>query len=123
MKYISRLDKEINIEFVSKMSKIFNLDEHLVHLLYSRGIDTQEKLNKFSAMFISKSVSAHSVSFKAQNFPVCKSIFNLIWDKLSLDSDAYDVKSQADIYTIKTRLAEAGVEFTYYEDNYKDMWE
>ena len=47
MKYISRLDKEINIEFVSKMSKIFNLDEHLVHLLYSRGIDTQEKLNKF----------------------------------------------------------------------------
>ena len=52
-----------------------------------------------------------------------KSIFNMIWDKLDLDSSAYDVKSQADIHTIKTRLAGQGVEIVYYEDNYKDMWE
>lgn len=47
MKYICTLEENVNKEFVSKMSKIFNLDEHLVHLLYSRGVDTQEKLNKF----------------------------------------------------------------------------
>ena len=29
------------------MSKIYNLEENIVHLLNSRGIDTQEKLNKF----------------------------------------------------------------------------
>ena len=47
MKYVCNLEQNINPEFVSKMSKLFNLDEHLVNLLYSRGIDTQEKLNKF----------------------------------------------------------------------------
>lgn len=47
MKYICNLDKNINQEFTSKMSKIYNLDEHLVHLLLSRGVDTQEKLDKF----------------------------------------------------------------------------
>ena len=47
MKYICNLDKNRNEEFVTKMSKFYNLDENLVHLLYSRGVDTQEKLNKF----------------------------------------------------------------------------
>jgi len=47
MKYVCNLDEVKNQEFVSKMSKIYNLDEHLVHLLCSRGIDSQEKLNKF----------------------------------------------------------------------------
>ncbi|MBE5741285.1 MAG: single-stranded-DNA-specific exonuclease RecJ [Clostridiales bacterium] len=47
MKYICTLDDKINNEFVIEMSKIFNLDSHLVHLLYSRGIDTQDKLKNF----------------------------------------------------------------------------
>ena len=47
MQYISTLDQNVNKESVVEMSKIFNLDEHLVHLLYSRGIDTQEKMKKF----------------------------------------------------------------------------
>ena len=47
MKYVCALEENKNQEFTSKMSKFYNLDEHLVHLLYSRGIDTQEKLNKF----------------------------------------------------------------------------
>ena len=47
MKYVCNLDNNYNKEFVSQMSKIFNLDERLVRLLYSRGQDTQEKLNKF----------------------------------------------------------------------------
>ena len=47
MKYICTLDENYNHEFVSEMSKIFDLDEHLVHLLLARGIDSQEKLYKF----------------------------------------------------------------------------
>lgn len=47
MKYICTLEEVGNKEFINKMSQIFNLDKHLVHLLYSRGVDTQEKLTKF----------------------------------------------------------------------------
>jgi len=47
MKYICNIEENGNKEFISEMAKIYNLDAHLVHLLYSRGIDTQEKLNKF----------------------------------------------------------------------------
>ncbi len=47
MKYLCTLDDVINNEFIDKMSKVFNLDEHLIHLLYSRGIDTQDKLKKY----------------------------------------------------------------------------
>lgn len=47
MKYICNLENNYNTEFISKMSQIYNLDERLVSLLYARGIDTQEKLNKF----------------------------------------------------------------------------
>ena len=51
-----------------------------------------------------------------------KTIFNFIYDKLALDETAYDEKSQRDIYTIRTELANAGIVIDYYEDNYKDLW-
>ena len=47
MKYICSLKTQVNEDFILEMSKLFNLDKHLVHLLYSRGIDTQNKLKKF----------------------------------------------------------------------------
>ena len=47
MKYICSLKTQVNEDFILEMSKLFNLDKRLVHLLYSRGIDTQEKLKKF----------------------------------------------------------------------------
>lgn len=47
MKYICTIDEKVNNEFVLEMSKMFNLDKHLVHLLYCRGIDTQDKLKKY----------------------------------------------------------------------------
>lgn len=47
MKYVCSIDGNINEEFVGKMSKIFNLDERLVRLLYTRGINTQDKLKSF----------------------------------------------------------------------------
>ncbi len=49
MKYICSIDQNVNTEFVNEMSKIFNLDKHLVSLLYSRGINTQTKLNQYLA--------------------------------------------------------------------------
>ena len=47
MKYVCSLNQEFNEEFIAEMSKIFNLDEHLIRLLCSRGVDTQEKINSF----------------------------------------------------------------------------
>jgi len=47
MKYICSITEEINEEFLDKMSKFFDLDKHLVRLLHSRGIDTQEKIKNF----------------------------------------------------------------------------
>ena len=47
MKYVCSIDQNVNQQFISEMSKMFNLDSHLVHLLYSRGIDTHDKLKKF----------------------------------------------------------------------------
>ncbi len=47
MKYICNLDENFDQEFIDKMSETFNLDKHLVHLLYSRGIDSYDKLNNY----------------------------------------------------------------------------
>ena len=47
MKYLSNLSKDVNYDLISEMSKLFNLDYNLVHLLYSRGINTKEKLKKY----------------------------------------------------------------------------
>jgi len=47
MKYISNLNNNVNYEKINEMSKLFNLDSNLVHLLYSRGIDNADKLKKY----------------------------------------------------------------------------
>lgn len=47
MKYVCTLDKNINNDFILEMSKMFNIDSHLIHLLCSRGIDTQDKIKKY----------------------------------------------------------------------------
>lgn len=47
MKYVCSLKEEINKEFIDEMSKLFNLDKNLIHLLYSRGLDTQEKIKNY----------------------------------------------------------------------------
>jgi len=51
-----------------------------------------------------------------------KSIFNMLYDKLALDENAYNIKSQGDISTERTKLANANITICYYEKNYKDLW-
>ena len=51
-----------------------------------------------------------------------KSIFNMLYDKLALDSNAYNIKSQSDISTERTKLANNNITIDYYEKNYKDLW-
>ena len=46
MKYICTLNEELNDEHI-EMAKYFDLDKHLVRLLYSRGVNSKEKLNKY----------------------------------------------------------------------------
>lgn len=53
MKYICNIDKELNEDFIAEMSRFFDLDIHLVSLLYSRGINTQEKMKHYLSPSIS----------------------------------------------------------------------
>ena len=47
MKNISNLKKEVNKDKINEISKLLNLEKNLVHLLYSRGVDTAEKIKKY----------------------------------------------------------------------------
>ena len=47
MKYVCNLKEDVNKSFILEMSNLFNLDWHLVSLLFSRGIDSKEKLKRF----------------------------------------------------------------------------
>ena len=47
MKYICTLEEKIDEDFVKEMSDFFNLDKHLVSLLYSRGIKDKFTLQKY----------------------------------------------------------------------------
>lgn len=51
-----------------------------------------------------------------------KSIFNYIYDKLSLDTNAYNTKSSQAVKTARTRLKAEGIEIVYYPKNYEDLW-
>lgn len=52
-----------------------------------------------------------------------KSIFNYIYDKLSLESNAYDNMTAIKVETERTKLKNAGVKINYYKNNYKDLWD
>ncbi len=47
MKYICTVEDNFDNEKIIEISKMFNLDEHLVRLLFSRGVDTIDKVKKF----------------------------------------------------------------------------
>ncbi len=47
MKYICSINQQFNETKIDEMAKLFNLDKNLVRLLFSRGIDNQEKLKKY----------------------------------------------------------------------------
>ncbi len=47
MKYICTIEDDFNENELEEMSKMFNIDEHLVRLLFSRGVNTQDKIKKF----------------------------------------------------------------------------
>ena len=47
MKYICNIEKNINTDKINEMSKLFNLDSNLVGLLFSRGINSAEKIKRF----------------------------------------------------------------------------
>ena len=51
-----------------------------------------------------------------------KSIFNYIYDSLSLDANLYNNKTAITIESIKTDLANKGIVITYYEKAYEDLW-
>ena len=51
-----------------------------------------------------------------------KDLFNYFYKKLSLDSNAYNNRSQQLIDDIFTRLKEEDITIKYYESRYADLW-
>ncbi len=47
MNYICTIEDNFNENEIEEMSKMFNLNEHLMRLLFSRGYNSIEKINKF----------------------------------------------------------------------------
>ena len=47
MKFLKKCDKQINIDKVKEYAKEFDLNEDVVKLLFLRGIDTKEELEKY----------------------------------------------------------------------------
>ena len=47
MKYICSIDQTFDETKIDEMSKLFDLDKNLVRLLFSRGIDNEEKLKRY----------------------------------------------------------------------------
>lgn len=52
-----------------------------------------------------------------------KSIFNYIYDKLALETNAYDNMTANMVKTERTKLKKQGVIITYHKNNYKDLWD
>ena len=51
-----------------------------------------------------------------------KTIFDLIYDKLSLDDNKYNNMTQQKVLDARNTLKENEVVIVYYEDNYKQLW-
>ncbi len=47
MKYVCSVNPDVDEEFITKMSNLFNINKHLIHLLYSRGLTTADAIKKF----------------------------------------------------------------------------
>lgn len=52
-----------------------------------------------------------------------KSIFNFIYDKLNLDDNLYNNMTQKIVSDARTQLKANNIVITYYENNYKDLFE
>ena len=51
-----------------------------------------------------------------------KSIFNYIYDKLSLDDGLYDNMTQSIVASERSKLKANNLKIIYYENRYKDLW-
>ena len=51
MKFLKKNDIQINNNLVSSIASKYNLNEDVVKLLFLRGIDTEESIDKFINIF------------------------------------------------------------------------
>lgn len=117
---VRALDKSNGGEGAGSMSYI--VSEYGIHILFHAGNATnlveEKNIDNISDEDLLRILCTTYTTPESN-----KSIFNYIYDTLSLDTSAYDVKSQNDINTIKTQLRQDNVVIELYVDNYKDLWE
>lgn len=93
--------------------------EYGIHILYHDGrasnIATESVINNDEALL---SVLCNTMTTPNSN----KSMFNYIYDKLSLDDGLYDNMTQSVVASERSKLKTNNIKIIYYENRYKDLW-
>ena len=117
---VRALDKSNGGEGEGSMSYI--VSEYGIHIIFHAGnaknLINENNINNVNDKDLLRILCTNYTTPESN-----KTIFNFIYDQLKLDENSYNIKSQGDINTIRTELAQKGVVIKYYEDNYKDLFE
>jgi len=93
--------------------------EYGIHILYHDGnaqnIVTDAIIENDEALL---SVLCNTMTTPSSN----KSIFNYLYDKLSLDEGLYDNMTRSVVATERSKLKANNIKIIYYENRYKDLW-
>ena len=117
---VRALDKSNGGEGEGSMSYI--VSEYGIHIIFHAGnaknLINENNINNVNDKDLLRILCTNYTTPESN-----KTIFNYIYDQLKLDENSYNIKSQGDINTIRTELAQKGIVIKYYEDNYKDLFE
>lgn len=93
--------------------------EYGIHILFHDGnaanIGSESDINNDAALL---SLLCNTMTTPNSN----KSMFNYIYDKLSLDDGLYDNMTQSIVASERSKLKANNLKIIYYENRYKDLW-
>jgi len=93
--------------------------EYGIHILFHDGnaanIGSESDINNDEALL---SLLCNTMTTPNSN----KSMFNYIYDKLSLDDGLYDNMTQSIVASERSKLKANNLKIIYYENRYKDLW-
>ena len=105
------LHKEVGAGGVSEMI----ITDYGYHILFDAGavVNVTEDID---------TLTYEDLFFNYTNASRSKTLFNYFYDKLSLDKNAYNNRSQEILDNIYTTLKEQDITIKYYEYRYQDLW-
>lgn len=116
---VRALDKSNDGEGEGSMDYI--VSEYGIHIIFHAG--NVKNLVEDESVFDRKEEFLKILCTNTTTPESNKSIFNYIYDKLDLESNAYDTMTSITVDTARTSLKKNGIVITYYTKNYKDLWD